>query len=91
MKRAVILARGLGRRMRESSQDTVLEAGQESAAARGIKGMIPIGRPFLDYLLSSLADAGFEEVCLVIGPEHQSVRDYYEAPGTSDIHAGAPP
>lgn len=81
MNRAVILARGLGRRMRESDPATVLNASQESAAARGIKGMIPIGRPFLDYLLSSLADAGFEEVCLVIGPEHQSVRDYYEAPG----------
>jgi len=81
VNRAVILARGLGRRMRESDPGTVLDAGQESAAAKGIKGMIPIGRPFLDYLLSSLADAGFTETCLVIGPEHQSVRKYYETPG----------
>jgi glucose-1-phosphate thymidylyltransferase len=44
--------------------------------------MIPIGRPFLDYVLSGLADVGYEEVCLVIGPEHESVRSYYtsEAP-----------
>jgi glucose-1-phosphate thymidylyltransferase len=41
--------------------------------------MIPTaqGRPFLDYVLSSLADAGYRDVCLVIGPEHQVVRDYY--------------
>jgi glucose-1-phosphate thymidylyltransferase len=39
--------------------------------------MIPIRRPFLDYVLSGLADAGYRDVCLVIGPEHQVVRDYY--------------
>ena len=39
--------------------------------------MIPIGRPFLDYVLSGLADAGYRRVCLVVGPEHQAVRDYY--------------
>lgn len=81
MNRAVILARGLGRRMRQTVPDTVLDAGQASAAEKGIKGMIPIGRPFLDYLLSSLADSGFDDICLVIGPEHQSVREYYGAPG----------
>jgi glucose-1-phosphate thymidylyltransferase len=41
--------------------------------------MIPIGRPFLDYVLSGLADAGYEEVCAVIGPEHTGVKDYYTA------------
>lgn len=40
--------------------------------------MIPIGRPFLDYVLSALADAGFTRVCLVIGPEHQLVKHHYE-------------
>lgn len=81
MKRAVILARGLGSRMRRAETTASLDAEQEAAAAEGLKGMIPFGRPFLDYLLSSLADAGFEEACLVIGPAHQSVRRYYEAPG----------
>jgi len=51
---------------------------QAAAADSGIKGMIPIGRPFMDYLISALADAGFTEVCLVIGPEHGVVRNYYE-------------
>ena len=39
--------------------------------------MIPFGRPFLDYVISALADAGIADVCLVIGPEHRRVRDYY--------------
>jgi glucose-1-phosphate thymidylyltransferase len=39
--------------------------------------MIPIGRPFLDYVISALVDAGITDVCLVIGPEHQRIRDYY--------------
>ncbi len=81
MKRAVILARGLGRRMRQADPGAVLAPAQDAVADQGIKGMIPVGRPFLDFLLSSLADAGFTEICLVIGPEHQSVREHYGAPG----------
>src|ERR1041384_3146564 len=42
--------------------------------------MMPIKRPFLDYVLTALADAGFTDVCLVIGPEHTPVRDYYARP-----------
>ena len=41
--------------------------------------MIPIGRPFMDFLISALADAGFSDVCLVIGPEHRAVREYDDA------------
>ena len=54
-----------------------LDPAQEEAAASGVKAMISFGRPFLDYVLSALADAGLEQVCLVIGPEHAAVRDYY--------------
>lgn len=45
--------------------------------------MIPIAgagasaRPFLDYLISALADAGITRVVLVLGPEHDAVRRYY--------------
>ncbi|CAN5905903.1 sugar phosphate nucleotidyltransferase [soil metagenome] len=76
--KAVILARGLGSRMRKADDDAALDAAQAAAADSGVKGMIPIGRPFMDFLISALADAGFTDVCLVIGPEHQVVRDYYE-------------
>jgi dTDP-glucose pyrophosphorylase len=75
--RAVILARGLGTRMRKANDDAPLDAAQAAAADTGVKGMIPIGRPFMDYLVSALADAGFTDVCLVIGPEHDVVREHY--------------
>jgi glucose-1-phosphate thymidylyltransferase len=77
LEKAVILARGRGTRMRQADGGVVLNRGQQAAADAGIKAMIPIERPFLDYVLSSLADAGFRQVCLVIGPEHDVMRDYY--------------
>jgi dTDP-glucose pyrophosphorylase len=82
---AVILARGLGTRMRKNaSEDVALDSDQARAADLGMKGMIPIGRPFLDYVLSSLADAGLTRVWLVIGPEHDAVITHYtvESPPT---------
>ncbi|WP_231928222.1 sugar phosphate nucleotidyltransferase [Devriesea agamarum] len=74
--KAVIMARGLGTRMRAPDAAAQLTEDQAKVAASGVKAMIDVGRPFMDYLLSSLADAGFTEVCLVIGPEHDAVREY---------------
>jgi glucose-1-phosphate thymidylyltransferase len=57
---------------------------QHAAAAAGLKGLIPIGadgrppRPFLDYVISAVADAGIRQVGLVIGPEHDALRRQYE-------------
>jgi dTDP-glucose pyrophosphorylase len=79
--RAVILAGGLGTRMRTPEATVVLDPDQDAYAALGQKGMIPVGRPFLDHILSGLADAGIGRVCLVIGPEHHGVREYYDGPG----------
>lgn len=75
--KCVILARGLGTRMRKEDANAQLDAVQSTAADTGFKAMVPVGRPFLDYVLSALADAGFEQTCLVIGPEHRVVRKYY--------------
>lgn len=74
--KAVVLARGLGTRMRRADSAAVLDAEQARVADSGVKAMIDVGRPFLDYVVSGLADAGITEVCLVIGPEHQVLRDY---------------
>lgn len=74
--KAVILARGLGTRMRKSA-DTPLSGEQAKMADTGVKALIPIDRPFMDYIISALADAGYKRICLVIGPEHDAVRDYY--------------
>jgi len=76
--KAVILARGLGTRMRRGARVATLDAAQRAAADAGVKGMIPIERPFLEYVISALADAGITDVCLVIGPEHESVRNHFE-------------
>lgn len=78
IQKVVIPARGLGTRMRKHDGASHLSAAQEAAADTGMKAMIPIKRPFLDYVLSGLADAGYKEVCLVIGPEHGAIREYYE-------------
>src|ERR1051325_368514 len=77
LHKAVILARGLGTRMRRDDAISPLAKDQASAADAGVKAMIPFGRPFLDYVLSGLADAGYRQICLVIGPEHDAIRDYY--------------
>lgn len=77
MIKAVILARGLGTRMRKADGEANLSREQAEAAGAGVKAMIPIGRPFLDYVLNGLADAGYRRICLVIGPEHEQIRSYY--------------
>lgn len=91
--KAVLLARGLGSRMKQDAGAASLNPSQAAAAAIGAKGMMPIGnpstalgvsgqaRPFLDYVLSALADAGCAQVCLVVAPEHDAIRAYYAGPG----------
>lgn len=76
--KAVVLARGLGTRMRARARVANLDPNQSKAADSGLKAMIPIHRPFLDYVISALADAGIADVCLVIGPEQQRIRNYLE-------------
>ena len=79
--RAVILARGLGTRMRRdaTSGSETLTDEQRRAAERGAKGMMPLGaRPFLDYVLSALADAGIQSATLVVSPEANEMRAYFE-------------
>jgi len=74
---AVILARGLGTRMRKKDDGSALSEAQAAVAETGVKALVPIDRPFLDYVLHALADAGYRRICLVIGPEHDNLRAYY--------------
>jgi glucose-1-phosphate thymidylyltransferase len=76
---AIVLARGLGTRMRAPDSSVALMPEQQRAADAGIKAMMPVnGRPFLDFILSSLADAGIQRVALVVAPDHAALRRYYE-------------
>jgi glucose-1-phosphate thymidylyltransferase len=75
-----VLARGLGTRMRAADPSAHLTEAQQRAADAGLKPMIPInGRPFLDYVLGALADAGIQEVALVVAPDHEMLRTYYSS------------
>ena len=69
--------------MQAAGNGTSLSAAQSAAAAAGAKGMLPVGsgRPFLDYVLSALADAGCRDVCLIVAPDHDVIRSYYEQTG----------
>ena len=77
MDKVVVLARGLGTRMRREMAGVTLSAEQVAAAESGMKALMPIERPFLDYVLTNVADAGYSRVCLVVGPEHGDVVEYY--------------
>lgn len=89
---AVVLARGLGRRMQEADAAVSLDSAQARAAAAGLKALVRIGdgdggegRVFLDYVLSALADAGCAEVILVVAPEHAGWRERYAGPRASRL------
>lgn len=88
---ALVLARGLGTRMQQGA-GLSLAPEQARAAAAGQKGMMPLAgpdgrtRPFLDYVLSALADAGYTDVALVVPPARTDghpdpLRDYYGGTG----------
>lgn len=77
--RAAVLARGLGTRMRSADDSAALTAAQRRAADAGMKAMMPVaGRPFLDFVLSALADAGIRHAALVVAPDHAAVREHYD-------------
>lgn len=78
VSKIVILAAGRGRRMRREAPGVQLEPEQERMAARGLKGLIPIhGQAYLDYVISAAADAGFDDVCLVVGPGCDPIAGHY--------------
>lgn len=78
---ALVLARGLGTRMRASSPaGSGLTSQQATAAASGYKALMPIGEHrLIDYSLSALVDAGIERAVLVVGPEHEDFRRHIDS------------
>jgi glucose-1-phosphate thymidylyltransferase len=76
VNKAVVLAAGLGTRMRRTEAGAALDPEQAAAADSGVKAMIPFGRPFLDYVLSGLADAGISDICVVVAPGESSIREH---------------
>jgi glucose-1-phosphate thymidylyltransferase len=56
-----------------------ITAPARDAAGSSISG--PVTRPFLDYSLSALADAGYTDVCLVVAPDHEAMARHYTGAG----------
>jgi dTDP-glucose pyrophosphorylase len=74
-----VLARGLGTRMREADAAVSLTPEQQRSADAGLKPMVPVnGRPFVEYVLSAIADAGIRRVALVVAPDHLLIRHHFE-------------
>ncbi len=75
---ALLLAGGRGTRMQRHDPGATLDAEQERLAALGVKSMVPDarGRPLLDHILTSLADAGIRRVGLVVPPSHNAIASH---------------
>src|SRR5690606_6155505 len=84
---AVSLGRGLGSRMRRDDTAATLDPRQAQVASAGLKTMIPdaSGRPFIEHIISSLADAGVRSVILVVAPDADPIRTHFEANPTSRV------
>jgi len=75
MREAVVLAGGLGTRLRTVLPDTP-------------KALAPIqGRPFLDYLLDYLASQRVEQVCLALGYRAEKILERYRSDSSLPLHS----
>lgn len=72
------MARGLGTRMRAGSGSARLSGAQERFADAGIKALVPLagGATLLELIVGRLTKAGFTRICVVIGPEHEAIREF---------------
>jgi glucose-1-phosphate thymidylyltransferase len=64
--------------MRASVENIKLNSEQSEIAKLGVKTLMPIAgnRTFLDFVLDNLRKSGFNEICLVIGEEHEILKDF---------------
>lgn len=88
---AVIPAAGRGSRMQREDDSVKLNPATEAIVKRGIKALVPIhGKPFLDYSLRRLMDAGIRRVCFIVSPDSDPLREYIAGlPGRfAGLHAG---
>jgi len=73
--------------MRREDASATLDPRQAEVASAGLKAMIPdaLGRPFLDHVISSLADGGVTRVVLVVAPVAGQIRDHYRTNPTRRV------
>ncbi len=77
----VILAGGVGSRMKKPSEKAIIDDRRLTKDAdKKPKAMIGIGaggRPFLDYLLYNTREAGYRDVVIVVGEQDDCIRPHY--------------
>lgn len=74
MVKAVVLAAGLGTRLRAEVTGVELSPPQARVAATGVKPLVPIhGRSFIEYQLEELSRAGVDEICVVVAERHEEL------------------
>ena len=77
----IILAAGVSSRMKKPFKvDDNFDKKVLLDADNKPKSMISVGenkRPFLDYLLYNIREAGYREVVIVVGADDNSIMDYY--------------
>jgi len=92
--RLVILAAGVGSRMKKPAEGTKIDDLRlVREADEKPKAMIGVGkesRPFLDYLLHNAQEAGYQDVVLVVSDKDEYIRPYYSSDkpgigGTRDL------
>lgn len=77
-EKAVILAGGLGKRMRSEADEVSLTAEQKAAANAGLKAIVPLadGRSLLELSLANLNAAGFVKFVIVVGAESEAIGEH---------------
>jgi NDP-sugar pyrophosphorylase family protein len=85
----VILAGGVSSRMKqESGVHGGIHPQLQREALEKPKSMIGVGnkgRPFLDYLLLTAQQAGYRDVCIVVGERDATLRRYYDGGGAAQF------
>jgi dTDP-glucose pyrophosphorylase len=76
--KAVVLAAGRGTRMQTDAAALELTDRQRAVARLGLKPLIPFdGVPFIHFVLAALADAGCDDVCLVVRSGNDPIRAHF--------------
>jgi NDP-sugar pyrophosphorylase family protein len=80
----IILAGGASSRMKHPVAGVDPRVAAEALSrAKAMIGVGEDGRPFLDYLLNNVEEAGYAHAVIVVGERDTSITDYYERAGKS--------
>lgn len=81
----IVLAGGISSRMRKSDKSSVeIDLTLLKETRTKSKSMLSVGksaRPFLDYVLYNIEQAGYREVVIVVGEKDPTIFEYYEQKG----------